>query len=354
MKKIKYFFETPVKAALSVFCLGFLLALLGAGIFLTASFFAKRSAIGTEHAKALAFANANIDASEARAVHTEFEFEDGRFVYKVEFLTEDMEYEYLIKASNGNILERDVDSLDKTVSSHTTAQFPPVSSSTTIPTESPVSDGTVQAPQASSVAAQPESSVSAPDALTASESSAMASTEAPSSAAPQTEQTLPPTVVSGQISLETAQQTALSDAGLSASKVTYKKAELDYDGRTPVYEIEFYTGTHEYDYEIDAISGEIRQKEQEAHSAALPERHPSNEHTPSAGGSDIGLEAAKSIATKHADVSASDVVFTKAEQDYEDGRLVYEIEFFQNRMEYEYEIDAISGEILKFDSDYDD
>ena len=42
------------------------------------------------------------------------------------------------------------------------------------------------------------------------------------------------------------------------------------------------------------------------------------------------------------------------ELDRDDGRLVYEIEFHVGRTEYDYEIDAASGTVLKADMDTDD
>lgn len=62
----------------------------------------------------------------------------------------------------------------------------------------------------------------------------------------------------------------------------------------------------------------------------------------------IGLEKAKSIAVKQAGLSVSDVVFKKAKLDHEDGIVIYEIEFYHNHAEYECEIDAISGDVLKY------
>ena len=44
----------------------------------------------------------------------------------------------------------------------------------------------------------------------------------------------------------------------------------------------------------------------------------------------------------------------KCELDREDGRVVYEIEFKSNGMEYEYEIDASTGAVLKYDKERDD
>ena len=44
----------------------------------------------------------------------------------------------------------------------------------------------------------------------------------------------------------------------------------------------------------------------------------------------------------------------RVELDYERGRKVFEIEFFHNGFEYEYDIDAVTGKILKYDKDRDD
>ena len=39
--------------------------------------------------------------------------------------------------------------------------------------------------------------------------------------------------------------------------------------------------------------------------------------------------------------------------DYEHGRKVWEIKFYQGGLEYEYNIDAQNGKILKFERDWD-
>lgn len=62
----------------------------------------------------------------------------------------------------------------------------------------------------------------------------------------------------------------------------------------------------------------------------------------------IGLEAAKAAALKHAGVSASDATFVEAEYDYDDGRMVYEVEFHVKGTEYDYEIDAQTGAVVKY------
>lgn len=66
----------------------------------------------------------------------------------------------------------------------------------------------------------------------------------------------------------------------------------------------------------------------------------------------ITQEDAKAKALKHAGVSSRDAVFLKCELDYEHGRTVYEIEFYDNGgKEYDYEIDASDGSIIKYDYD---
>ena len=66
---------------------------------------------------------------------------------------------------------------------------------------------------------------------------------------------------------------------------------------------------------------------------------------------DVGIDRAKAIAVGHAGVKSSDVVFSKAKLERDDGKLVYEIEFYSNYAEYEYTIDASSGTILEYETD---
>ena len=62
----------------------------------------------------------------------------------------------------------------------------------------------------------------------------------------------------------------------------------------------------------------------------------------------IGVEAAKSAAFAHAGLDASQVTTDEVDFDYEDGRMVYELEFYANGAEYEYDIDASTGAVVKF------
>ena len=75
---------------------------------------------------------------------------------------------------------------------------------------------------------------------------------------------------------------------------------------------------------------------------------------PSGTAQDIGYAKAKSIALNHAGVSENEAYDMDIELDDEDGILVYEVEFKSGNMEYDYEINAATGAILKHESELDD
>lgn len=64
---------------------------------------------------------------------------------------------------------------------------------------------------------------------------------------------------------------------------------------------------------------------------------------------------AKEIALEHAGISSKKATFVKSKLDWEDGRRVYEVEFYaDDYTEYDYEIDAVTGKILSYDYDAED
>ena len=158
------------------------------------------------------------------------------------------------------------------------------------------------------------------------------------------------TTTTKKITKAKAKSIALKHAGVSASKATFVKAKLDYEDGRRVYEIEFYSGNTEYDYEILASNGKIISYDKDIENYKIPRKNTSSSTY-------IGKAKAKSIALKDAGVSASSATFTKTKLDYEDGIRVYEIEFYTNSAEYEYEINAKTGKIRDMDEehfDYDD
>ena len=66
----------------------------------------------------------------------------------------------------------------------------------------------------------------------------------------------------------------------------------------------------------------------------------------------LTLEEAKQAALEYAGVKASEATFTKAHRDFDDGREVYEIEFYANGTEYEMDVDVNTGRILDFSREY--
>ena len=150
---------------------------------------------------------------------------------------------------------------------------------------------------------------------------------------------------STDIGAEKAKEIALQHAGVSASNAVFVKAEREYDDGRLTYDVDFYAGNKEYDYEILAADGTILSYDADIEGYRIPSS------TSSSSSGYIGVERAKEIALQHAGLSSSDVNFVKAELDEDDGRFEYEIEFHHNFREYEYTIDAASGTILEAERD---
>ena len=147
--------------------------------------------------------------------------------------------------------------------------------------------------------------------------------------------------------------------------MTIRAEKLDTETGVTVYEVDFVKGNVKYEYDINATTGAVYSKSSE--STALPSTEaaaqPSETETAAANATVaptaavteasrgfIGVDRAKSIALGHAGVSVS---FSKAKLDDDDGRGVYEIEFYVGNTEYDYEIDAHSGAILEASAEND-
>lgn len=153
--------------------------------------------------------------------------------------------------------------------------------------------------------------------------------------------TAPSTPAGSYITEQSAKDAALKHAGVSASKATFLKAKLERDDGRMVYDVEFYSGQTEYDYEIDALTGAVLSFDHDFEGAVPAQTQPA--------GVSITAEQAKSIAQKR----ASGATVVKCELDYDDGVAVYEIELRSGRTEYECEINAATGDVLKWEVDYD-
>ena len=154
-----------------------------------------------------------------------------------------------------------------------------------------------------------------------------------------------------KISADKAKKIALGDAKLAEKDVTLVKVELELEDNRLVYDVEFYSGNVEYDYDIDAVSGAIVSADKDIENYVIPAQ-PSTEAPTKAQASEISVEKAKQIALSHAGVGSAH--FTKVELDTDDGVRVYEIEFKVGNKEYEYDINVSNGAIISSSAEIDD
>ena len=196
------------------------------------------------------------------------------------------------------------------------------------------------------------------------------------------------------IGQEKAKQAAISHAGASADKLTEYEIELDFEHGVMVYEVEFKCEGFEYDYEIDAVTGAVLKSEKEPDNDYVPPRtdtaqpetgsssqtggnapQTDNSSSPANNGntpqtnqnpgqassedqnskaSYISEEQAKNAALSHAGVSANAITAYESDLDREHGIMVYDIDFKCEGFEYDYEIDAATGSVLKNQKERDD
>ena len=148
------------------------------------------------------------------------------------------------------------------------------------------------------------------------------------------------------IDKDSALNIALGHAGVALEDAT--DIHIDFDDDDAEYEIEFMVGYTEYDYDVDAITGEILNFDREGEHVSAPEfSKPDDSEL-------IGRDAAKAAALEHAGVSANDVVDFEIDLDDDNGEMVYEIEFKCGDTEYEYDINALDGSVIRHSSEIDD
>ena len=206
--------------------------------------------------------------------------------------------------------------------------------------------------------------------------------------------------VSKFISLEEAKKIALKDAKLDelAQKIVFTREELSRNQGKPCYLLEFYTGTNQYFYQIDAKSGSIiyagkfitlsEAKKIALDDAGCTDKVSFTEETLVSGGIKtpyyrlvfadaktqwtyridavlgtvlekqqkeivttdfISLEEAKEIALKDAGLNESTqkIVFTREELNRNSGKPCYILEFYTAKKQYSYKVDAKDGSIME-------
>ena len=163
------------------------------------------------------------------------------------------------------------------------------------------------------------------------------------------------------IPMEEAQEAALKAADIEAADADISATTLSEVAGVACYKVEFTSGEYAYAYTINAETGavmEMSSQEQNAQASgtqtevadsAAPAPAQTSAAAPAqnaAGTGTVDEAAAQKIALEHAGVKAADATITKSKLDYEDGRQVYDIEWYAGGAKYDYEIAADTGEII--------
>lgn len=173
-------------------------------------------------------------------------------------------------------------------------------------------------------------------------------------------------IQSEYIGEQAARDTALAASGQTQG--TFERVDLETDRGMTYYEVEFSANGTKYAYDIDAMTGAVIANEVEQSTTPQTTQTTTQSQTPqnqdvqkkqtnnqTTAGS-IGEDAAKQKALSSAGLKQDQVTFVKTKLDRDDGRTVYEIEFYRNDTyaEYDYEIDATTGDIISQDYDAED
>lgn len=122
----------------------------------------------------------------------------------------------------------------------------------------------------------------------------------------------------------------------------------EFDDMQKVYEVQLSHGNVWYEFTILARNGKIVNQDMEQIAAETQPQSQASQSTQSS--SDIGMEKAMEIALGNVS-GATEADITKAKMDNENGKMIYEIEIRYDSMEYDFEIDAATGDIIGHSSE---
>ncbi len=278
--------------------------------------------IGQEKAKQAAISHAGASADKLTKYEIDLDFEHGVMVYEVEFKCEGFEYDYEIDAVTGAVLKSEKEPDNDYVPPRTDTAQPETGSSSQTGGNAPQTDNS----------SSPANNGNTPQ---TNQNPGQASSEDQNSKA-------------SYISEEQAKNAALSHAGVSANAITAYESDLDREHGIMVYDIDFKCEG----FEIDAATGSVLKNQKERDDDYIPAQSGGSQ-TSGGSGSYIGEASAKEIAFTHAGVAANTVYEYESDLDDEHGKMIYEIEFKCEGFEYDYDIDAVSGSVLKYKWDED-
>lgn len=338
--------------------------------------------IGEDAATAAAYAHAGVSAADVSYSYVDYDSENGIMVYEVKFLAGNVEYEYDVSALDGTIVkyERDQSGSGLSISQNDNGDYiGEAAAKTAVLEHAGLSESEVTWTKANfdrengvmiyeidfiTADSEYDYEVNAlTGAIVKSERELRRTAESVVTQQPQSTPAAGGSASAGAgsgeyIGEEAAKAAVLEHAGVSAADVNmWTKCALEREDGIMVYELDFCTASEKFDYEVNATTGAVIKAERETRNSGA---HGGNGNGNGSGGAwqatgdFIGEASAKSAALGHAGVAEGDTYQMKVELDRDDGRYIYEVEFKANYMEYEYEIDAYSGAILKAESDYDD
>lgn len=281
--------------------------------------------IGIEAAKETALKSAGLTEDQADFSTAGLDSRDGTFFYQVNFEAEGMEYDYAIDAVTGVVIE------ENSVAADDGAEAAGAAASEAETSGAAADDGA----EAVGAAASRDAAGDAASGAVQASGAAQASEAAQTSAAAQNASD------SGMIGEEKAKEIALNHAGLTEDQTQRLWVKRDYDDGRSIYEVEFYgEGRDEYDYEIDAVTGEIVAFDTDLHDHGT---------APSEGQSQVSEEQVRQTVLERVPGASAENIFLHLEWD--DGRLEYEGELIYDNMEYEFKIDAYSGAVTEWEAE---
>lgn len=139
---------------------------------------------------------------------------------------------------------------------------------------------------------------------------------------------------------DAALQAALEAAGISEADASRIQVSLDRDDGRVVYDVRFDVGQTEYDYEVLASDGQIVSSD--------VEQRNDNDDRNRGNNADVAVSREEAINIALAKVSGATENDIRIELDYDDGRYKYEGDIIYERVEYDFEIDANSGEVISW------
>lgn len=143
------------------------------------------------------------------------------------------------------------------------------------------------------------------------------------------------------ISIDIVKDIVFKHAKVENKNVTNLEIEYDYENGNMIYDVEFHCNNIEYDYEVDAVSGKILESEIEN------KNNNNNNNNNNSNNEYLSKNKIEEIAIKKANVSKYydyDIEF-----EFKGGTPIYEVEFETDGAEYEIEIDAKNGNIIKYE-----